>query len=207
MLVKNKKRIARIISNIIAGILCILLIPLLIFNVTLIIKSFMYPEEVPNFAGYMPIIVLSGSMEPEFYTGDLVIAHKVDPSTLKEGDVITFHEGSSLITHRIKEISVEEEKRYYTTKGDNNNVEDRTRVTDAQIEGIYKHRIANLGNTALFLQTPVGMLVFIGLPLAIFILYDVFRRRYYEKREKKRTKELEEELSSMKQKLENSKDA
>lgn len=196
------KKIIKILINVIAIILCIVLIPMLVFNLTLIIKSFAYPDEVPNFMGYMPIIVLSGSMEPEFYPGDLIISQRVDLSTLKMGDVITFREGSSLITHRVKEISYEEGETLFTTKGDNNNIEDRAKVTEAQIEGIYIFRIAHLGNTALFLQTAEGMLVFIALPIILFILYDIFRRRYHVRREKSRTKELEEELANIKQKME-----
>ena len=43
-------------------VLCVVFIPLLLINVTLIVKSYTNPNDVPDFMGYKPFIVLSGSM-------------------------------------------------------------------------------------------------------------------------------------------------
>ncbi|MDD2190638.1 MAG: signal peptidase I [Eubacteriales bacterium] len=198
---EKEKRGGNRIMQVIGILLCVVLIPMLVINLTLIIKSFSYPEQVPDFFGYKPFIVLSGSMEPVFYSGDLALARETPPENLSEGDIIAFREGNSVITHRIMTITSEEGERRYITKGDNNNVEDQIIVTDEKIEGVYLFSIDGLGNTAMFMQTPVGMIVFIALPLILFILYDIVRRRHYEKRERERTKELEEELAKMQQKL------
>ena len=51
------------VLTVIGTVLCIILIPILIINCTLIIKSFT-SEEVPSVAGKLPLIVLTDSMYP-----------------------------------------------------------------------------------------------------------------------------------------------
>jgi signal peptidase len=146
--------------------------------------------------------VLSGSMEPVFYSGDVVIVRKTDPGTLKESDIIAFRNGTSVITHRIVGVKdLEAGAKQFTTKGDNNNVEDALAVTSDMVEGKYLLRVAKIGNFAMFLQTPVGMIVFVALPLILFVLYDVLRRTLSGKKADKRTLELEAELDRMRSEL------
>ena len=183
-------------------LLCIVLIPILVVNTTLIVKSFISPDKVPSFLGYKPFIVLSGSMEPVFYSGDVVVVKEISPDTLNESDIIAFRSGESVITHRIMEIKdLEAGKKQYITKGDNNNVEDSVTVTSDMLEGKYLLRVAGIGNFAMFLQTPVGMIVFVALPLILFVLYDVLRRTLSGKKADKRTVELEAELERMRSEL------
>jgi signal peptidase len=181
--------------------LCVVLIPILIINLTLIIKSFVYPDKVPGFLGYKPFIVLSGSMEPEFYAGDIVLVKEVPSGTLTTGDIIAFRLNNSVVTHRIIEVNDSSGKREYFTKGDNNNTEDNIAITDDMVEGKYLFRISGVGNFALFMQTPLGMVLFIAVPLILFILYDMLRRRHYYLREKELNKKMEEELARMRQQL------
>ena len=51
------------IFTIIGIILCVILAPLLIFNLILVIQGVVNPEEVPGIAGYKPMMVLTESME------------------------------------------------------------------------------------------------------------------------------------------------
>ena len=53
--------------------------------------------------------VLSGSMEPEYYTGDLIYVKPVDPETVEVGDDITFVLNKDLVvgTHRVIRIDRE----------------------------------------------------------------------------------------------------
>jgi len=188
------------VMKVIVIVLCIILIPMLVINLTLIVKSFVNPDEVPSCLGYKPFIVLSGSMEPEFYSGDLILVHEV-AKDFKEGDIIAFRQGNSVITHRIQKVDNRDGEKRYITKGDNNNTEDKFTVSDDKIEGIYILKVSGLGNFAFFMQTPIGMMVFIALPLILFILYDIFRRRLYDRREKSKMLEMEEELARMRQQI------
>ena len=83
------------------------------------------------------------------------------------------------------------------TKGDANNAADQDKVTEDRLVGIYKGRIPKVGDFAMFLQTPVGMIVFIGVPLLGFIIYDIIRRQKYANKENKKTAELEAELERL----------
>ena len=60
--------------------------------------------------GLQVFTVLSGSMEPTYHTGSLIYVKKVDPHTLKSGDVITFMlDEDTIATHRITEVIPDEE--------------------------------------------------------------------------------------------------
>ena len=49
----------------------------------------------------------------------------------------------------------------------------------------------------MFLQTPLGMLLFVITPLCLFILYDVVSRNRRSRAERSRAAELEAELAAL----------
>ena len=57
--------------------MCIILIPILLINITLIAKSFINKDEVPSIGGVLPI-VLTDSMHPKIESGDLIICHTAE---------------------------------------------------------------------------------------------------------------------------------
>ena len=170
-------------------------------NLTIIIKSYLNPDKVPNFFGIMPVVVLSGSMEPEILTGDLAILKTTDPAQLKLNDIIAYKEGATLVTHRIVELINNGGEPSFITRGDANNASDRNPVAYSQVEGVYIYRIAGLGRLAMFMQTPFGILVFVGVPLCCFILYDIIRRRHANQKEKARLDEAQAEIERLKAEL------
>ena len=179
------------------GALCVVFVPLLLINVTLIVKSYTSPDKVPDFLGYKPFIVLSGSMEPSIMTGDMVFVKETDPDSLKVGDVIAYKSGSAVVTHRIVEVKSENGETRYVTQGDANNAADQSLVKPADVEGIYQRRVAGAGNLAMFMQTTTGMILFVVCPLVLFVLWDVIRRQLESRKEVSRTKELEMELERL----------
>jgi len=184
--------------SILGIILCVILIPLLIINLTIIVKSFVYPNEVPSFLGYKPFIVLSNSMVPAIQIGDLVLDKTVDTDTLAVGDIISFREGpTTVITHRIVAINESGGVRQFTTRGDNNNTDDSNPVIKNDVEGKLIASIHNVGNAALFMQTKPGMLIFIVLPLVLLACFELFRRKSVDNTKKQETAELEKELERM----------
>ena len=68
---------------------CFILIPLLLINCTLIIKSITNKNEVPDIGGIFPMVILTDSMNPQLASGDLVICRKVNAKNIKTGDVIS----------------------------------------------------------------------------------------------------------------------
>lgn len=180
-------------------LLVIVLLPILFVNIVIIAKSYINPDKVPDFMGWKPFITLSGSMETAISTGDLILVKEVDPATLKVGDIIAYREDKeTVITHRIIELYEDEGQTKFVTKGDNNNTEDRNLVEFSQVEGKFQKRIPKLGNVAMFLQTPTGILVALSIPALIYILYRLSSRRTDKKYEE--VKKAEEE--KMKQEIE-----
>ncbi|MDR3759670.1 MULTISPECIES: signal peptidase I [Enterocloster] len=194
---KEKNGLLQKIVGAVGIALCVVFVPLLLINVTLIVKSYTSPDKVPDFFGYKPFIVLSGSMEPSIMTGDMVFVKETDPDSLKVGDVIAYKSGSAVVTHRIVEVKSENGETRYVTQGDANNAADQGMVKPADVEGIYQRRIAGAGNLAMFMQTTTGMILFVVCPLVLFVLWDVIRRQLESRKEMSRTKELEMELERL----------
>lgn len=139
----------------------VIVLPFLIFNLTLIIKSKLYPDKIADFMGYKPFIVMSGSMETTINIGDLVIVKKVNSSSIHTGDIIAFKNGNIVISHRVKEVINDSGTYKFKTKGDNNNVTDDFIVNSDAIEGIFVNKIPGLGSILLFLGKPIGLLMVI----------------------------------------------
>ncbi|MCC8027079.1 MAG: signal peptidase I [Clostridium sp.] len=203
---EKKRRIS--LQDVLGAVLCILFIPIIILNVILIVSNYMHPGEMPEAFGVKPAVVLSGSMEPEIMTGDLIFLHRADTADLKEGDVICYLLSGKAVTHRIIKVTQDSGgQERYITRGDANNVEDRQPVSPDQVQGIWKGgRIGGLGNLFIHMQTPGGMLLFVLCPLMIFIIWELWLRRRADRAEKLRNvqqrEKLEAELEAMRRQLE-----
>ncbi|HZK09914.1 MAG TPA: signal peptidase I, partial [Clostridia bacterium] len=178
----------------------------IIVNGTMIVRSFLYPDELPDFIGYKPLIVLSGSMEPTMEAGDLALVRKTPAEKIAKDDVIAFRLDKSTetaIIHRVTEVVSENGEMTFFTKGDANTGTDEEPVKAENLEGRYLGKIAKLGHFALFLQTPMGMLLFVIIPLALLLGYDVIFRS---KDKSAREVELEAQLAELKQEQKKAKD-
>lgn len=198
----KKKSFLKRIPAILGVILCIILIPVLVMNMTIIIKSYLDPDKVPDFFGIKPFIVISGSMEGTVNVGDLVITKTVDPATLKAGDIISFSEGSTVITHRIVELTENNGEPAFITKGDANDSEDPQAVTYSNVESIFMFRIPYIGNLAMQLQTPMGIIILVGSILFLFIIYSFTRHMTDKKAKGKREAESRAEIEMLRARLE-----
>ena len=189
------------ILNIVGTILCIILIPILAINVTLIAKSYMNTEEVPSIGGILPLIVLTDSMYPEIHSGDLIICHTEDAENIKEGDIISFFDpagnGTSIVTHRVTDVVKDGGSVSFKTKGDANNAEDRMLVEEDDLVGIYQSRIKGAGNIAMFMQSTTGLIICVVLPIILLVGYDLMRRKSYEKKQHADTDALLAELEAL----------
>ena len=199
---KEKSTLNHKILTAVGIVLCIILIPILVINVTLIVKSYVNTEEVPKIGGYAPLIVLTGSMEPDIMTGDLIIVKQIDSKDVKKDDVIAFFDpdgnGTSILTHKVIEIFEEDGTTYFRTKGVANDTADRLPVSADKLVGIYVTRIGGAGNVAMFMQTTAGLIICVVVPLILIIGWDIFRRRRYEKMNKQDTDALLAELEALK---------
>ena len=175
-----------LILTILGIVICAILIPLLLFNVMLIIQGYTNPNEVPGVGSYKPMMVLTDSMSPTIKSGDLIIIKEINTADLKIGDIITFFDpagnGQTTVTHTIKDILVEDGVLKFETKGDNNNAPDRFLVNADAVIGVYVFRIPVVANIIIFMQTVPGLILCVFVPLGALLLYDSIRRFLYERR-------------------------
>lgn len=203
----NKEKAARSkqskVLTIVGIVLCVLLIPMLIINITMIIDSFVHEDEVPSFFGLTPMIVLTESMEPNIKAGDLIVCKPVDAKDIAVGDVISFFDPmsttGSVVTHRVTEIIDEDGVLYFRTMGDNNDgAADPKPVAGDKVVGRYSFRIGGLGSALMFMQSTPGLIVCIGVPLVLLIGYELIRRMIYEKSNNTDIDKMRAELEALK---------
>ena len=190
------------ILTVVGIVLCVILVPILIVNCTMIVKSFIHKDKAPSFFRVTPLIVLTESMEPVISAGDMIITTRIDAQDVSEGDVISFYDpagnGTSIVTHRVEKIATNADGTLlFYTKGDNNNTSDKIPVPEKSLVGLYRFRIVGLGSVAMFMQTTPGLLLCVLLPLILLIGYDVLRRRSYEKKHSDNTDALLAELEAL----------
>lgn len=200
----QKTTTAKILS--VLGIVAIVILSLiLILNLVIMIKGIANPDVPPSIFGSTPLVVLSGSMsgenEDSFNEGALIFVKKVDAESLKKGDVIAFYDPkstkNSITTHRIVDVTEVNGETAFYTKGDANNTQDDVPVPASKVIGVHTSHMEGIGNFAMFLQEPIGMLLFIGVPVLSFIVYDMVRRQLAAKTKNQQTQELEAEIERL----------
>ena len=189
------------VKKVVGIIVLILLLPILFVNGVILVDSLIHPDEIPGFFEWKPFIVLSSSMETEIYSGDLAIVKEVDTKEIKKNDIIAFQENGIVITHRVVDIVEEDGETRYVTKGDNNEVPDNDLVKPEQVEGVFIRRVARLGNLAMFMQTPIGMVVSLSIPILLLLIVQKIENDKNRKAEKEfsdKEKNLQEEIERLK---------
>lgn len=204
---KNKAQEKR--RNITRIIIYIIIIPLVIYNAIILYQLMLNGNTTPSVFGYKTFVISSGSMEPSLKIGDIVIAKEIsDQANLQKGDIISFREGDSIVTHRINDIIQEEtngeneektEVTKYRTKGDANNDEDTNSVELKNIEGEFVSKIPVLGWLVLFLQNKLILVVVIIFIYILYIHNSNVEKRILDRREKRN---MYEKVNNEKDKIE-----
>ena len=189
------------VMTVLGTVLCIVLIPVLILNISLIVRSFTNPNEVPRIGKWLPLVVMTDSMYPEIESGDLIICEVTDPEDVQIKDVISFFDpagnGTSVVTHRVEGIVEKDGIIYFSTKGDANNTADDKPVPEDKLVGTYRTRIGGLGHVIMFMQSTKGLILCVVLPVVLLIGYDMIRRRKFDKEKQQDTAALLEELEAL----------
>lgn len=183
---KSSKRMF-IFEKLVMILLYIIIIPIIIYNLTLMIKSYINPIEIPDFFGFKSFVIISESMEPTIMTGDAILVKEVKQEELKVKDIISFQDGDSINTHRIVEILEDNGIIKYKTKGDNNKKEDKELVTYDKIEGVYQFRIKGFGKIVEMIKNKMTLVVL----LIILVLISACQVRINKRRLTRKEKRYE----------------
>lgn len=169
----------KIIRSIITWAFVALAVCMMIFTV---VSVSTFDRADRNLFGYKAFIVLSDSMsKTDFDAGDLVLIKEVDPSTLKEGDIIAYTSQNTAnfgetVTHKIRKITTDAEGNPgFVTYGTTTDTDDETVVTYPYVLGKYQTNIPKVGKFFQFLKTTPGYIVCILVPFLILILIEGIR--------------------------------
>ena len=125
-------------------------------------------------AGIRTFTVLSGSMEPTYHVGSLIYVKKVDPTTIRPGQVITFMlDENTVATHRVVEVVPDEDDPStlrFRTKGDANDAEDGTLVHYKTVVGTPVFTIPYLGYFSNWITHAPGKYIAITAAVVFLIL-------------------------------------
>ncbi|MCR4430421.1 MAG: signal peptidase I [Tepidanaerobacteraceae bacterium] len=156
------------------SILTVVLLLMVACSFFLIYQSRMEPNRAASIMGYKPLTVLSGSMSPFLEPGDMIVVHRVDPASIKVGDVITFRvDDRTLVTHRVAEVIPQDGRMAFRTKGDANNTEDIDLVTQDRVVGSMAFKIPYAGYIGRFARTPKGFVAMIVFPGVLLIAGEI----------------------------------
>lgn len=173
----KENKILNIILKIIRTILYIILLGLLFVIVVQKVS-----RNDLSLGGIKIFTVVTGSMNPEYKVGDMLISKEIDPQTIKIGDNVVYKgekgdmEGL-IITHQVISIREENGTYYFTTKGLANEIED-PEISEEQIYGkiVYKMKFLSVLSKIMlnvyayyFLATIMGLLVSVQV---VKIMYD-----------------------------------
>lgn len=183
----DAKRVRHIIAVAVLIALTAILLPIFIINLTLTIRSNLDRTVPASVFGLAPLAVETDSMngieEDSFAGGSLILVRMIgeeEKQQLEVGQVVTFRQQNDdgtyyFVTHRITELGEENGAiAYVVTRGDRNTIDDgATAITD--VLGVCVASVPGLGSAVLFLQTPWGLALCIGVPVVAYIVYDVVR--------------------------------
>ena len=198
----DKEKVLNIIKNVVTWLVVAAAVAMMIFT---IISATTLDRNNRSLFGKKMFIVNSDSMKAtDFAAGDLIFVKEVDPSTLKEGDIISYTSTNTenfgeLITHKIKKLTVTASgEPGFITYGTTTGEDDKTIVTYPYIVGKYTGKIAKMGYFFQFLKTTPGYIVCILVPFMLLIISQAWTSiKLFKQYKAEQNAALEEEKSKI----------
>jgi signal peptidase len=205
--VSPARKVFAILKNIFVWLVAITAVAMMIFT---IISVLTFDRNDRDLFGYKALIIRSDSMSAtDFKAGDLILVKEVDPSTLKEGDIIAYQSTATesfgeTITHKIRSLTVSEDgSPAFITYGTTTNVNDPIPVTYDYVLGKYEVTLPGIGIFFAFLKTIPGYIICILLPfLFLIVTQSINTVRLYQQYKRQQQEELKSELDQIEAKKE-----
>lgn len=184
---KMGKKIFKIISIVIKTIIGVALAAFI-----LVVCMQRFSDNKLSLFNFRLFSVVSQSMVPVYDIGDVLVAKEQDPSTIKEGDIVSYlgttgSFANKVVTHRVVNVEKREDgKYYYRTKGDANLVEDPI-VMEDQLYGVVVYKSVLLSLVYRIVGTQIGFFMFIIIPI-MFVIGSEMISTLLEKEEGRRKK-------------------
>lgn len=164
----KENKVLKAIGNILYFLLFVLVILLLI--VVILQRA---SDNSISIAGVRMFTVATGSMEPVYEVGDVLIAKEVSPEDIKIDDDIVYrgNKGSfdgKIVTHRVIDIQKDGENYKITTKGVANTEKD-PEITQEQVYGKIVYKVKTLSFLGKLISNIYIFYFIIFIPIAIII--------------------------------------
>lgn len=182
---KEKSKIFKIIKLIINIFITTILVG---FIVVVLLQRF--SDNKISFFNYRMFTVITGSMKPKYDIGDVLIAKKTNPATIKVGDDISYLGAvgdfrGKVVTHQVVGIEKNAYGKYiFHAKGLANLVEDPL-ISEDNLFGVVVHKSDILSMIYRIVATSTGFYLFIIIPL-IYIIGSEILRTMLDKEAKRR---------------------
>ena len=180
----KKNKILKTVGYCVSAVVLCAVLYAVVFTAVVKIKD---PQGVAMPFGFGTSLVLSGSMEPEISTDDLVFVKK--PGKLQVGDVVLYNTGGSNVLHRITKIDGD----IITTQGDANNTEDKP-FSKSAVLGVYIGKIPSGGKIIRFVTNPPFVMAVVFLLMAAAVIWMFVE----DHRERKKLDSIKAEIDRLK---------
>ncbi len=177
------RKVFHFIATVLMYSIClIMIIVFLVFVVNFIDKQYNLKSGNNKKDLFSAYTIVSPSMVPTINVLDVVVTMRVDnPEEIEKEDIVTFNStdyrySGVLVTHRIVDIEKTSSGEYlFTTKGDNNNTQDSSRISFNEIYGRVLFRIPKIGYIQYYLSSVLGWVAIIIVPAVMIIGYDIYK--------------------------------
>jgi signal peptidase len=122
--------------------------------------------------------VRSGSMQPTYSVGSMLVVKSVDPSAVRVGMPLSFvtADGDIIETHRVIQVLQDKNGLAFRTQGDANRTPDPDPVPASAVRGSVKWSVPHVGEIMLWLRWPRGFILLVVTPLAALLAFEIVER-------------------------------
>ncbi len=146
------------------SVVVLLLAAVVAVNLALLFSRFALKQDPAHVFGFYPMLLTTGSMEPDLPAGAMVVARA--QADYAVGDIVSFRQEGAVVTHRI----IGETAQGYQTAGDANNAPDQGTVPPEAVLGRVVLCLPRVGALLLLLRQPIGILALAAGGAVLFLL-------------------------------------
>jgi signal peptidase len=133
-------------------------------------------------AGFRPLVIRSGSMEPTYSVGDVVLVASEPAADIRVGQVVTRFDAPQAVdslTHRVQAVTRDGDRVHVTTQGDANSSAERWTAPAGQQVGVVVASVPAIGLPLTAVRSSTAWAVVVGAVVlaVIAVLFRPRRRR------------------------------
>lgn len=166
----NEIRQNKIVKAVLCGLNIITTLVVVVLLVIIFVQRF--SDNNISLGGYSIYTVVSGSMEPEYKIGDMLLVRDIDCKNISVNDNIVYIGNESnltgkIITHKVIRKSEKDGVVHFVTKGTANQIED-PEITENQVLGKVQFKFVLLSLIGRLVNSSYGFYFIIFVPFVIF---------------------------------------